>query len=75
MNPGSQHTPSIEVNGARVEVRTADLTVRDVLTQMGYGNQGVAVAINGLFVPRSTWEHRRVEPGDRLDVVGAAQGG
>lgn len=34
-----------------------------------------AVALNGEFVPRGTYEHRRLEPGDSIDIVHPTAGG
>lgn len=36
---------------------------------------GVAVAINGAVVPRSQWSTTVLQPGDRIEIVGAVQGG
>jgi thiamine biosynthesis protein ThiS len=33
------------------------------------------VAVNGEVVRRAAWAERRLRPGDRIDIVGAAQGG
>ena len=39
------------------------------------GPKGVAVAVNGEVVPRSTWAARRLAPDDHVEVLTAAQGG
>jgi sulfur carrier protein len=36
---------------------------------------GIAVALNNEVVPRSGWASVALEPGDRVDVVTAVQGG
>jgi len=36
---------------------------------------GVAVAVNRTVVPRTDWPRHRLEPGDRVDIVTAVQGG
>jgi sulfur carrier protein len=36
---------------------------------------GIAVAVNGEVVPRSTWNLVHLQDGDRVDVVTAVQGG
>jgi sulfur carrier protein len=63
------------VNGERHAV--AARTVRALLAELGYDpdGRGVAVARNGEVVPRSAWDTTPVAPGDRIDVVGAVQGG
>jgi sulfur carrier protein len=37
--------------------------------------RGVAVAVNGEVVPRSTWATAGLADGDRVEVLTAAQGG
>ena len=37
--------------------------------------RGVAVAINGEVVPKSTWDVATVAPGDAVEIVSAAAGG
>ena len=37
--------------------------------------RGVAVAVNGEVVPRSTWDVATVAPGDAVEIVSAAAGG
>jgi sulfur carrier protein len=63
------------VNGERRTVASAD--VRGLLSELGYAPdaRGVAVARNGEVVPRSAWETTRVAADDRIEIVGAVQGG
>jgi sulfur carrier protein len=51
--------------------------VSDLLVHLGYGGDGpgIAVAVNGQVVPRSTWSERRIDDGDDIEIVGAVQGG
>jgi len=58
----------VTVNG---KPRTLDgsPTVADLLTR------GVAVAVNGEVVPRSTWERATLADGDRIEILTAVQGG
>jgi sulfur carrier protein len=64
----------ISVNG---EARPLDagMTVRDVVTSLNANPDGCAVAVNDAVVPRSDWPVRAVEPGDRIEVLTAVQGG
>jgi len=41
----------------------------------GAAIKGIAVAVNGEVVPRSAWETTGLHPGDRVEVLTAAQGG
>jgi sulfur carrier protein len=63
------------VNGERCVVRARD--VRGFLAEAGYdpAGPGLAVARNGEVVPRSAWDAVTLAPGDRIDIVGAVQGG
>jgi sulfur carrier protein len=41
----------------------------------GAAAKGIAVALNGEVVPRSAWDATDLRPGDRVEVLTAAQGG
>jgi sulfur carrier protein len=70
-------TATIElwVNGERHRVEAPD--VRALLTVLGLdpAGRGIAVARNGEVVPRSAWGTTALAPEDRIDIVGAVQGG
>ena len=67
---------TIEVNGERIEV-DEPATVTAVVERIGAGGdrRGVAVAVNGEVVPRSAWDSTELADGERVEVVGAIQGG
>lgn len=52
-----------------------DVTVRDLLEELGYDRPGVAAAMNGAVVPRARWASTTVPDGSVLDVLTAVQGG
>ncbi|MDT5031535.1 MAG: sulfur carrier protein [Actinoplanes sp.] len=63
---------SREVTGAfSVGALVAQLTG----AQLAGAQCGVAVAVNGEVVPRSTWATASLRDGDRVEVLTAAQGG
>jgi sulfur carrier protein len=64
----------VTVNG---EVRLVDsgTTVAAVVTSLGGGHGGVAVAVNDAVVPRAAWETTELDDGDRVEVLTAVQGG
>jgi sulfur carrier protein len=67
----------IVVNGAQrqVEDRT---TVAALVRALGGGGpdcRGMAVAVDATVVPRSAWEAVELSEGQRVEVVGAIQGG
>lgn len=66
----------IHLNGTPTEGREG-ATVAELLDVLGVERaaRGVAVAVNGEVVPRSTWEDRRVADGDRVEALTAMQGG
>ena len=63
------------VNGERRRVAAAD--VRALLGALGLdtAGRGLAVARNGEIVPRAAWETTTLAPDDRIEIVGAVQGG
>jgi sulfur carrier protein len=63
------------VNGERRRVAAAD--VRALLGALGLdlAGRGLAVARNGEIVPRTAWETTTLAPDDRIEIVGAVQGG
>jgi sulfur carrier protein len=67
----------IVLNGNEREVPDG-VTVADVvarLSETGAGGRGVAVAVGAEVVPRSEWGGRELAEGERVEVLGAIQGG
>jgi sulfur carrier protein len=66
---------TIEVNGVPRPLEQPTLAA--LVRSLGYGaaGSGVAVAVNGEVVRRAAWEERRLRAGDRVEIVGAVQGG
>jgi sulfur carrier protein len=67
---------TIELNGERVVVEPA-ATVSAVVERIGAGGErrGVAVAVDGEVVPRSAWPNTELRDGQRVEILGAIQGG
>ena len=67
---------TIELNGERVEIGTS-ATVATAVAQLGADDEprGVAVAVDGEVVPRSAWEDTPLSEGQKVEIVGAIQGG
>jgi sulfur carrier protein len=63
----------ILLNGEAVQ--TGAPTLAALLDEAGYGAQKVATAVNGDFVSERARATTRLEPGDRVEVVAARQGG
>ena len=70
-----QTTLQVSLNGDAVTLSNEQLT--EALCEIGYDpeQQGIAVAINMSVVPRSEWAQTILSDGDRVDIVGAKQGG
>jgi sulfur carrier protein len=64
----------LTVNGADRDV-AGEPDVAALVTELTGERRGVAVAVNGAVVPRSTWSSVRLRDGDRVEVLSAAQGG
>lgn len=64
----------ITVNGAPTEAKQGT-TVKELVASLGKPERGVAVALNGEVVPRSTWDSTEVKDADRVEVVRAVGGG
>ena len=67
-------TTRISVNGEPRELPAAS-ALADVVATVTPSPIGVAVAVNGEVVPRSTWPDTVVRDGDAVEVVTAVQGG
>lgn len=78
----------IVLNGDSVDVEDGtslgDLVVAYLSSNWNHGNgtasnkarvSGVAVALNAEVVPRSRWVETSLGPGDRVEILGASQGG
>jgi len=68
---------SLSVNGAPAPLPTPATVAGLVATLAGAaaGPRGIAVAVNGEVVPRSAWPTTALADNDRLEVLGASQGG
>ena len=66
----------IVLNGQPAEVPSGDLgPVLDHVLGLPQPAPGIAVAVNGEVVPRSSHATHRLRPDDRVDVVSAVPGG
>ncbi len=67
-------TLEISLNGECLQTDAATLQAL-LLTQDFELKSAFACAINNTFVPRQQWPERRLENGDRIDVVTPITGG
>jgi sulfur carrier protein len=68
-------TIELWVNGERRRVAAADVQGLVAVLGLDPAGRGLAVARNGEVVPRSSWETTTLAPDDRIEIVGAVQGG
>jgi sulfur carrier protein len=64
----------IYVNGKPRELNGA-LTIEELVQELGVAGQRIAVEVNQDIVPRSSHATRRLEAGDRVEIVHAIGGG
>ncbi|MFM9958961.1 MAG: sulfur carrier protein ThiS [Phycisphaerales bacterium] len=64
----------IQLNGKDHEL-TDDATVRELVVALGLADQPAAVEVNKALVPRRQHEQRRLQEGDRVEVVTLVGGG
>ena len=64
----------VTVNGVPTDVPDTT-TVATLVAERRAGHSRVAVAVNGGVVPRSRWDATELRPGDRVEILTAAQGG
>jgi sulfur carrier protein len=65
---------ALVLNGSAADVAPGS-TVASLVAGLGPDPRGVAVAVNETVVPRSAWPRTSLCPGDRVEVLRAAQGG
>ncbi len=63
----------ITVNGEQQETQAA--TLEQLCATLGYGEQRVATAVNGEFVPSDERPKTRLHDNDRIEIVAPRQGG
>jgi sulfur carrier protein len=64
----------LTING-RPQSRPGSCSVATLVAEITEASRGVAVAVNGTVVPRSTWPAVDLADGDQVEVLTAAQGG
>ncbi|SHO67243.1 sulfur carrier protein [Pseudoxanthobacter soli DSM 19599] len=64
---------TVFINGEPVEIVAG--TLADALAELDYGDQTVATALNGRFVPAAQRPARPLADGDKVEIVTPRQGG
>lgn len=73
-------TAQVTVNGDVVAFEEAatlgDVVARTMTRPDGtFSDQGIAVAVNQLVVPRNDWPSTPLQSGDKIEIITAVQGG
>jgi len=66
---------SLSVNGSPAPLPSPATVAGLVAALPGAEPRGIAIAVHGEVVPRSAWDATGLHPGDRVEVLTAAQGG
>ncbi len=61
------------LNGAAREIAAS--TLEQALNELGYTDSFVSTAVNGHFIPKAERPEKRLDDGDRIEVVAPMQGG
>lgn len=67
-------TPTITLNGA-ARALEKDLTVGELLAELGLPRERVAVELDGRIVRKAEYDAARVTPGARVEIVSFVGGG
>ncbi len=64
----------IKINGQVVELK-GPLTIQQLLMELDYSPDTVAVAINFACIPRSDFMSQQLQANDQVEILSAIQGG
>lgn len=67
----------LKINGETRNFEAQALsTVSDLMSALDIDDaRGVAVAVNDEVVPKRRWDESTLQPGDRVEIIRATQGG
>ena len=67
----------IRVNGEEKFINNLnkEITLSDILGQLGYKSNAVIVELNNLIVNYEFWHKKKVKDGDKLEIVSIVGGG
>ncbi|HLW73644.1 MAG TPA: sulfur carrier protein ThiS [Gammaproteobacteria bacterium] len=64
----------IVLNGTATEL-PGDCTARELVEQLALTGKRIAMEVNGEILPRSTYAERRINEGDKVEIIHAVGGG
>ena len=65
---------NIQVNGKSLEV-IKPLTIVDLIKQLDYQNQRIAIEINEAIIPKSNHAEFMISDNDKIEIIKAVGGG
>lgn len=65
---------NIQVNGKSLEV-IEPLTIVDLIKQLDYQNQRIAIEINEAIIPKSNHAEFMISDNDKIEIIKAVGGG
>ena len=65
----------LTINGNPKDFELPQLTIDQLVTQLGLQGKRLAIERNGEIVPRSLFQQTELTSGDKLEIVGAVGGG
>ena len=66
---------NIHVNGEERSLSSSEVSVSELLEQLGLQNRRVAVEVNQRIVPRAQHAEHRLQNGDKVEIVHFVGGG
>ena len=66
---------NIHVNGEERSLSSSEVSVSELLEQLGLQNRRVAVEVNQHIVPRAQHAEHRLQNGDKVEIVHFVGGG
>ncbi len=64
----------VTINGTLKKI-DGQYSVLTLIKHLNYPMKGIAVALNDEIIPNSSWSDQNLQDGDRVEIVGAVQGG
>ena len=66
---------TISLNNQTVEIEAQQVLASLISEQVGEKQNGIAVAINGQVVPKTSWTEVTINENDEILIIKATQGG
>ncbi len=65
---------TLSINGEVIEY-AGPTNLLQLLTELGYQQERIAIAVNGEFVPRSQYGEQQTQDRDQIDIIRPVGGG